>query len=57
VKNLERWETFATPLLGLQSAGRTDDGRLLLRMDENAYRFALHHDDADDIAYAGWVRT
>jgi biphenyl-2,3-diol 1,2-dioxygenase len=54
VKSLDAWEQFATQILGLQSAGKTDDGRLLLRMDENAYRFALHRDDADDIAYAGW---
>jgi len=54
VKNPEAWEKFATQILGLQSSGVADDGRLLLRMDENAYRFALHRDDADDIAYAGW---
>ncbi len=54
VKNPDAWEQFATQILGLQSAGKTDDGRLLLRMDENAYRFALHRDDSDDIAYAGW---
>ncbi len=54
VKNPDAWEKFATQILGLQSSGIADDGRLLLRMDENAYRFALHRDDADDIAYAGW---
>jgi 2,3-dihydroxybiphenyl 1,2-dioxygenase len=54
VKDPVGWETFATQILGLQSSGVSDDGRLLLRMDENAYRFALHRDDADDIAYAGW---
>src|SRR5579863_9139404 len=54
VKDLAGWENFATQILGLQSSGVSDDRRLLLRMDENAYRFALHRDDADDIAYAGW---
>ncbi len=54
VKNPDAWEKFATEILGLQSSGVGDDGRLLLRMDEYAYRFALHRDDADDIAYAGW---
>jgi len=54
VKDLDAWESFATQILGLQSAGRTDDGRLLLRMDENAYRLALHRDESDDLAYAGW---
>ena len=50
VKDLDAWESFATQILGLQSAGRTDDGRLLLRMDENAYRLALHRDESDDLA-------
>jgi 2,3-dihydroxybiphenyl 1,2-dioxygenase len=54
VKNVDAWEKFATQILGLQSSGIADDGRLLLRMDENVYRFALHQDDADDLAYAGW---
>lgn len=54
VKDLEGWESFATEVIGLQSAGRTEDGRLLLRMDEYAYRIALHRDTADDLAYAGW---
>ncbi len=54
VKNLEAWEQFATEVLGLQSAGIGKDGVLRLRMDEHACRFALHRDDRDDIAYAGW---
>src|SRR5450631_4372460 len=54
VKKPAAWEKFATQILGLQSSGVADDGRLLLRMDENAYRFALHRDDAEDLAYAGW---
>lgn len=54
VKNPTAWEVFATEILGLQSSGVGDDGRLLLRMDENAYRFALHQNDADDLAYVGW---
>jgi hypothetical protein len=52
VKNVDAWESFGTQILGLENGGRTDDGRQLLRMDEYEYRFALHHDDADDIAYA-----
>src|SRR5437773_12312655 len=54
VKDLGAWEKFATQILGLQSAGMTDDGVLRLRMDEYAYRFALHRDDADDLIYVGW---
>jgi biphenyl-2,3-diol 1,2-dioxygenase len=54
VKDLDAWEKFGTQILGLQSAGIGDDGLLRLRMDEYAYRFALHKDDADDLAYIGW---
>lgn len=54
VKDLAAWEKFATQILGLQSAGATEDGTLRLRMDEYAYRFALHQDDADDLSYIGW---
>src|SRR5262249_44574475 len=54
VKDLAAWETFATQILGLQSAGVREDGTLQLRMDEYAYRFSLHRDDADDLAYMGW---
>ena len=54
VKDLTAWEKFGTQILGLQSAGTSDDGTLRLRMDEYAYRFALHRDDADDLSYIGW---
>ncbi len=54
VSDLDAWERFATEILGLQSAGRTDDGTLHLRMDEYEYRFALHRDASDDLAYIGW---
>ncbi len=54
VSDLDAWESFATEILGLQSAGRADDGTLHLRMDEYEYRFALHRDASDDLAYVGW---
>jgi len=54
VKDVPGWEQFATQILGLQSTGIREDGTLRLRMDEYAYRFSLHHDDADDLAYIGW---
>ncbi len=54
VKDLGAWERFATQIVGLQSASAASDGALRLRMDEYAYRFSLHRDDADDLAYAGW---
>lgn len=54
VKDLAAWEAFATQVLGLESCGRGDDGALRLRMDEYAYRFALHADEREDVAYLGW---
>ncbi len=54
VKDLKSWETFATEILGLQKSDASDENRLLLRMDEYSYRFALHRDDADDLTCAGW---
>ncbi len=54
VKDLGAWERFAAEIVGLQSAGAAGDGTLRLRMDEYAYRFSLHQDNADDLAYAGW---
>ena len=53
VKDLDAWDVFATQILGLHS-NRVNDGRFLLRMDEYSWRFALHKDDADDLAYVGW---
>ncbi len=54
VKDLAAWQSFATQVLGLESAGTNEDGAVRLRMDEYAYRFALHPNDTDDLAYAGW---
>lgn len=54
VSKLGEWEKFATEVLGLQTAGKADDGSLLLRMDEYHHRFILSEGSADDIAFAGW---
>src|SRR5277367_5801530 len=54
VSNLGAWEIFATEVLGLQIAGKTADGSLLLRMDEYHHRFIVSEDGADDLAFAGW---
>jgi len=53
VSNLGDWEKFATGMLGLQLAGKTDDGALLLRMDEYHHRFILREGADDDLAFAG----
>lgn len=54
VSNLDAWEAFATNVLALQSVGRDQNGVLRLRMDEHAYRLALHEGAEDDLAYIGF---
>jgi biphenyl-2,3-diol 1,2-dioxygenase len=54
VSKLGEWEKFATNVLGLQLAGKTDDGALLLRMDEYHHRFIVSEGPEDDLAFAGW---
>jgi biphenyl-2,3-diol 1,2-dioxygenase len=54
VSDLAAWEEFATDVLGLAVAERSDAGGLRLRMDEYAWRIALEPGPADDLAYVGW---
>ncbi len=54
VSKLGDWEKFATGVLGLQVAGKTADGALLLRMDEYHHRFIMSEGADDDLAFAGW---
>jgi 2,3-dihydroxybiphenyl 1,2-dioxygenase len=51
--DLEAWYRFGVELLGLQAAERTDD-RLLLRMDEYAYRIDVRLADTDGVVALGW---
>ncbi|HTY56461.1 MAG TPA: VOC family protein [Candidatus Binataceae bacterium] len=54
VSDIERWEQFATNILGFQSNGVAPDGSLSLRIDEYDRRFILTPGDADDLALLGW---
>ena len=54
VSDMAAWESYANGILGLQSRGQDTDGTLLLKMDSNHHRLALHPGIRDDIAYAGW---
>lgn len=54
VSDLGAWRHFAEGVLGLQIAGRSSDGGLLLRMDDCARRFVLYERSDDDILFAGW---
>jgi biphenyl-2,3-diol 1,2-dioxygenase/3,4-dihydroxy-9,10-secoandrosta-1,3,5(10)-triene-9,17-dione 4,5-dioxygenase len=53
-RDLDAWETFATQLLGLELAARREDGALLFRLDDYAYRLVVEPGAGDDVAYIGW---
>jgi 2,3-dihydroxybiphenyl 1,2-dioxygenase len=53
VSNLAQWETFATDVMGLQVAGRTNDS-IGLRMDESEQRVLLERGTEDDVGALGW---
>ncbi|PRB81404.1 VOC family protein [Pseudomonas sp. MYb185] len=56
VSDLDRWQVFATDILGMQ-VGRRDATSMTLRMDEYCQRFFLEQNDIDDIIAAGWEFT
>lgn len=53
VSDLNRWEDFATNILGML-VGRKGSDFLGLRMDERAQRILLERGVDDDLAVAGW---
>ena len=49
------WRSFGPEVLGLQLVdGGAADGPVRLRLDERAWRIAIHPGDTDDVAYYGW---
>jgi 2,3-dihydroxybiphenyl 1,2-dioxygenase len=50
----KEWETFGPEVLGLQHAGHGPDGAIRLRLDDAAYRIAIHPGKRDNISYIGW---
>jgi 2,3-dihydroxybiphenyl 1,2-dioxygenase len=56
VSDLDKWQTFATDILGMQ-AERRDATSMTLRMDEYQQRFFLVQNGLDDIISAGWEFT
>jgi extradiol dioxygenase len=48
------WQTFGPEVLGMPLAPATGDAVIRLRMDERAYRLAIHPAEADALAYVGW---
>jgi extradiol dioxygenase len=52
--NAEQWRTFGPEVLGAQLAADGPDGAVRLRVDETAWRIAVHPAETDDLAYLGW---
>lgn len=52
--NLKAWAEFGQDVLGMRFGPGSEDGAQLLRMDERAYRIALHSSDRDGLRYVGW---
>jgi 2,3-dihydroxybiphenyl 1,2-dioxygenase len=53
VSELQRWESFAVDVLGMQLASRST-GALAFRMDDYCQRLVLETNPIDDIVAAGW---
>ncbi len=54
VSNLEDWREFATAVLGLQENGSSQDGGILLRLDDYHHRIIVSPTGEDDITLAAW---
>ncbi len=54
VRDVEAWMAFGLDVLGLVSADASRAGVRRLRLDDQAWRIALHPGDADDLLYAGF---
>jgi 2,3-dihydroxybiphenyl 1,2-dioxygenase len=55
-RDLGAWKEFACDLLGLQAVEATEE-RLLLRMDDKAYRLDVRHGEGDAVTVLGWEVT
>jgi 3,4-dihydroxy-9,10-secoandrosta-1,3,5(10)-triene-9,17-dione 4,5-dioxygenase len=51
--DLGQWETFASDLLGVGVAEKTDD-RLLLRIDQKTYRMDVRKSERNQVTVVGW---
>jgi 2,3-dihydroxybiphenyl 1,2-dioxygenase len=55
VSDIDAWRSFAERLLGMPDERVGDDSnRLLLRMDQQRYRFDLRAAESDRLAWLGW---
>jgi 3,4-dihydroxy-9,10-secoandrosta-1,3,5(10)-triene-9,17-dione 4,5-dioxygenase len=51
----EEWRSFGPEVLGAELAADGPDGAVRLRVDEAAWRIAIHPGEANDLAYLGWL--
>lgn len=51
----EEWRVFGPEILGAELADDAGDGAVRLRIDDKAWRLAVHPGEADDVAYLGWA--
>jgi 2,3-dihydroxybiphenyl 1,2-dioxygenase len=54
VSDPDRWEQFASTILGLQIVTRVPGEATFARMDARHHRLAIHTDACNDLIYAGW---
>ncbi len=52
--NTEEWRTFGPDLLAFELAADASDGGVRLRLDDAAWRIAIHPGPANNLAYLGW---
>ncbi len=50
----KEWESFGPEILGTPLWTDANDGNVYLRLDERAYRLAIHPSDRDQLLYLGW---
>jgi extradiol dioxygenase len=48
------WRTFGPDVLGAELAADAADGAVRLRVDDAAWRIAVHPGESNDLAYLGW---
>jgi 2,3-dihydroxybiphenyl 1,2-dioxygenase len=53
----KEWLDYGTDVLGMQVAERGDDETVYLKMDDRAWRIAMHPGEQDALAYIGWELT
>ena len=55
--NAEAWRSFGPEILGAEvvdGSNEIEEAPVRLRIDDRAWRIAIHHGEVDDVAYFGW---